>query len=59
MEEEEKRKRGTWRLLYYGDTKLYMCSECASAFPIMHTRCPYCKAKMVLDLKTNGTEDEK
>lgn len=55
----ELRKRGTWRELYYGETKYYMCSVCASAFPIKHIWCPICKTKMVLDLKTNGTEDEK
>ena len=53
----EIRKRGTWRELYYGETKYYLCSVCATAFPMKHIWCPICKTQMDCGLKTGKEED--
>ena len=49
-------RRGTWRELYYGGTKYYMCSVCSSAFIIKHILCPICKTQMDCGLKTGKEE---
>lgn len=57
--EDDKRKRGTWKEFCLNGQKYYECSKCRRAYPIKHLTCPNCKTRMVLYLKTNGTEDEK
>ena len=59
MEDEETRKRGTWKKFCLNGQKYYECSKCRRAYPIKHLTCPNCKTRMALYLKTNGTEDEK
>lgn len=58
-EDEETRKRGTWKEFCVNGRKHYECSKCGCAYPIKHLTCPNCKTRMALYLKTNGTEDEK